>query len=348
MDGTPSSTFSGASASSFRGGVQSLYQAGSMGSWGLPPPGSNGTGLAVPLYWQGYYRPSPLQSHIHHQHLPQPPPSLPAPPHLFQVASRSFPRPELSSSSRGTEIDLQASQPYCTSVSAPPSILSPLAANPGSFGISQVPSVPAQSAPPTTSLSPAQAVEANSDVDTVSAALLPVTVPDAVHGVSAVITPAAKTPRRVVAPPRQTQAQALSSLSTSSLSASSVQAVCAVNPVSSPRVQSDPASSSDFAVAATKNAVQSRLQKVERRGPESQKTGQQPFIRSSMDKQIHFTSQPLLPLPTTTAQGKHVMQVRLCWSRMQGVGLYNWCWTFCVQICCDLDSTTCGLHEWYC
>jgi protein LSM14 len=75
----------------YRGGIPSLYP--SPGSWGPPPPpppGPNGTGLATPMYWQGYYRPTAhlqQQQHIPPQpplSLAPPPPTQPQPLHIHQ------------------------------------------------------------------------------------------------------------------------------------------------------------------------------------------------------------------------------------------------------------------------
>ncbi|ONK66262.1 uncharacterized protein A4U43_C06F5890 [Asparagus officinalis] len=69
----------GLSRSAFQGGLPLHRPGGSIGSWGptpTPPP-ANGSGLAVPMYWQGYYAPSGGLPHLQQSSLLQPPPGLP-------------------------------------------------------------------------------------------------------------------------------------------------------------------------------------------------------------------------------------------------------------------------------
>jgi hypothetical protein len=78
---------SGVPASPIRG-APPLYQATrNLGSWGSQPvpPGANGTGLAMPMYWQGYYGPATGLPHVQQQPLHfQPPPGMPIPPTVQQ------------------------------------------------------------------------------------------------------------------------------------------------------------------------------------------------------------------------------------------------------------------------
>lgn len=64
-----------------------LYQpSGSLGSWGSspPPPTTNVTGLAIPMYWQGYYG-SPNGFQAQQQSLLRPPPGLSMAPSMQQT-----------------------------------------------------------------------------------------------------------------------------------------------------------------------------------------------------------------------------------------------------------------------
>lgn len=66
------------------GGVP-LYQP-NLGSWAAtpPPPTANGGGLAMPMYWQGYYGPPNGLPHLHQQSLLRPPPGLSIPSSMQQ------------------------------------------------------------------------------------------------------------------------------------------------------------------------------------------------------------------------------------------------------------------------
>ncbi|CAN1296267.1 Protein decapping 5 [Linum perenne] len=64
----------GISASNYQSGLPLYQPAGALGTWGpSPPPNANGTGLAMPMYWQGYYGPSNGLPQMHQQSMLRPP-----------------------------------------------------------------------------------------------------------------------------------------------------------------------------------------------------------------------------------------------------------------------------------
>ncbi|PNT16297.1 hypothetical protein POPTR_010G131400v4 [Populus trichocarpa] len=76
----------GQPAMNFQGGMPLYQPGGSLGTWGAspPPPNANGSGLAMPMYWQGFYAPPNGLPHLHQQSLLRPPPGLAMPSSMQQ------------------------------------------------------------------------------------------------------------------------------------------------------------------------------------------------------------------------------------------------------------------------
>ncbi|KAE9615413.1 putative FDF domain-containing protein [Lupinus albus] len=123
----------GVPGSNFQGPLPFYQPGGNIGSWGASPhaPNGNGSGLAMPMYWQGYYGAPNGLPHLHQQSLLQPPPGLSMPSSIQQPIqypdfSLSLPTgtsnlPELPSSL----LPVSNIAPSVTSASLPPSNLSP-------------------------------------------------------------------------------------------------------------------------------------------------------------------------------------------------------------------------------
>ncbi|XP_054824665.1 protein decapping 5 [Prosopis cineraria] len=118
----------GLPGSNFQGPLP-LYQSdGNIGSWGASPPvpSANGGGLAMPMYWQGYYGAPNGLPHLHQQSLLRPPPGLSLPSSMQQPMQYPNFNPSLPSGSSNMPelqpslLPASSSSPSITSASLPP------------------------------------------------------------------------------------------------------------------------------------------------------------------------------------------------------------------------------------
>ncbi|XP_021718211.1 protein decapping 5-like [Chenopodium quinoa] len=99
-DGSSHGPQLGHPGSSFPGALPLYQPGGNLGSWGpSPPPGANGSGLAMPMYWPGFYGPPNGLPHMPQQTLLRPPHGLAVPPSLQQPMQYSGFNPALPTGS---------------------------------------------------------------------------------------------------------------------------------------------------------------------------------------------------------------------------------------------------------
>ncbi|XP_019461367.1 PREDICTED: protein decapping 5-like isoform X1 [Lupinus angustifolius] len=123
----------GLPGSNFQGPLPLYQPGGNIGSWGASPsaPNANGDGLAMPMYWQGYYGAPNGLPNFHQQSLLRPPPGLLMPPSMQHPMQ--YPNFSLSLSTGSSNLPelppslLQVSNvaSSLTSTSLPPSNLYP-------------------------------------------------------------------------------------------------------------------------------------------------------------------------------------------------------------------------------
>ncbi|KAL2559354.1 Protein decapping 5 [Forsythia ovata] len=85
------STQLGHPGSTFQSGLPLYQPGGNLNSWGpSPPPNANGSGLAMPMYWQGFYGTPNGLPQLPQQSLLRPPPGLSMPPSMQQMPYSGF------------------------------------------------------------------------------------------------------------------------------------------------------------------------------------------------------------------------------------------------------------------
>ncbi|KAI4357879.1 hypothetical protein L6164_001798 [Bauhinia variegata] len=121
----------GLPGSNFQGPLPLYQPGGNIGSWGASPsaPSANGGGLAMPMYWQGYYGAPNGLPQLHQQSLLRPPPGLSMPSSMQQpMQYPNFNTPIPAGSANLPEfpspvVPASTSSPSLTSTSIPPSNL---------------------------------------------------------------------------------------------------------------------------------------------------------------------------------------------------------------------------------
>lgn len=118
----------GIPGSNFQGPLPLYQPGGNIGSWGASPPApsANGGGLAMPMYWQGYYGAPNGLPHIPQQSLLRPPPGLSMPSSMQLPMQYPNFNPSLPTGSSTLPefppalLSASSSSPSVTSTSLPP------------------------------------------------------------------------------------------------------------------------------------------------------------------------------------------------------------------------------------
>lgn len=282
---------SGVPASPFRG-APPLYQATrNLGSWGSQPvpPGANGTGLAMPMYWQGYYGPATGLPHVQQQPLHfQPPPGMPIPPTVQQHLQQSG---VLSSLPTG----LSTTSEFINSLQQ--TAASTLRYSESSTGAAPVPVVSTSSTTAAGILSSVMPMSVPS-TETLNTTLTPIVSSD--HDVSAIVTATTNKPRSVTGSTSSLQAisQTVSVSTPLSLSTSAPPTLVTPGQLLQP--------------GGSVSSLKSQSSTQEHKVPENSSLLSQPVIPAAPDSQPQRVStQPLLPLPTTSSQLRTSQQVNV-------------------------------------
>ncbi|KAF3782960.1 decapping 5 protein [Nymphaea thermarum] len=274
----------------------------SVGSWGSTPqpPNANGGGLAMPMYWQGFYGPSNGLPHVQQQPMPfRPPPGLGIPPAMQQ----HFPYPSLSaplqtSSTSSPELPNPIQPPVSSTVSTSISLPSTLAS-------AQLPPLSSETS---TSLisNKAPLVSLSSAGASVSLPLASSLVP-AAQEINAIVTPlpSKPTPVRPSTLAYQTVSQSVSSItgvSTSMPSETSMPSLITPNQLLHPRASAPsshqplPAVQKDVEVVVSSSSSSSSSSSTPAAATAKAAAAESPALVSADAKG------PLLPLPKTSEQ----------------------------------------------